>query len=197
MGTLLVINFVLFFSLFSPTPSLAGQLSTPNATLTWNDDDFYVPNKFNCSQFTFTITIDKSVSTVFIAIFNKYNERIGQIFTYASGQANLQVCNNNIDIIGTYVSFEVTQFAGYGGVKTVKAPIEFKNRDSVTPKIQAAATPKPTQTSNTEEKSSFNSVESAVFDELQRRIVGLQSEVKNLKNRIKKICSSSPKPKGC
>jgi hypothetical protein len=94
-------------SVFVLADSNAGQVSTSNASLNWDDSSFYEPSK-GCSNFTFDLVTNDRVYLSTITITNKFNEILGSSITFGkqSGKVQVQVCSGK-DVTGAKVSLQL------------------------------------------------------------------------------------------
>lgn len=186
----------LFSMLMSPT-STADQISTPNATISWDENSIYEP--VSCSKYNFNVTMDASIWQVELSIKNKFGDIVGGGSSqYGNGQLSLQVCARQ-DLSGTVlVARVVTQQVV---TSIFEKPIKFLSRTTATPTQSAKPSPAPTVTvTATPEPAPTVTVTAKP----QSDTASLQVLVDTLKNqnlvltaKLKKICSVRPKPKGC
>lgn len=184
----------LFGSLLLGNSAYGGQISSANATITWDDGSFYEP--VSCSIFKFDVVVDSSIWYVDLQIKNKYGDIVASSSTtYGSGQSQLQVCKGK-DLTDTLLVATVTT---HKVVKSVfEKPIKFLPRSSSSPSATASPAPTPTVTITAVPSPAPTVYLTSPEDQsLRDMVIALQGEVKSLKAKVKRICGNKPKPRGC
>lgn len=204
---LLVSLFVFVASVsLSPTAN-AGQLSAAGASISWNDNEFYTPS--GCTKYTFNYTATNKVLLASIRITNKFNDEVGSttFFGPNAGAVSVQVCSS-YDLTGTKVALDVRGSSVYGGTDAiVSTPITFLSRNGSSastpapaPTVTVTATPAPAPTvtvTATPAPAPTIYLTNPADQNLSALVTSLQSQVKLLNAKLKKICNTKPKPKGC
>jgi hypothetical protein len=177
--------------------SMAEQISTPNATISWDENSIYEP--VSCSKYNFDITMDASIWQVELSIKNKFGDIVGGGSSqYGNGQLSLQVCARQ-DLTGTVlVARVITQKVV---TSIFEKPIKFISRTTATPTQSAKPSPAPTVTiTATPEPAPTVTITSKSQGDaasLQALVDALKNQNLALTAKLKKICSTKPKPKGC
>jgi hypothetical protein len=187
--------FIVSTSLVAVPNANAGQLSAADTSISWEDSTFYEPS--SCTSYIFSYTASNKVLYAEIAITNMFNDRIGSttVFGPNSGKSSVQVCTGK-DLRGTRVVLTVRGSAVYGGVDDiVSTPITFLSRTSTPLK---SPTPTPTVTVTAAPSAAPTVYISNPADQTLTDLVSsLQSQIKLLNSKLKRICNVKPKPKGC
>jgi hypothetical protein len=176
-------------SIFVTSNASAGQISATGATISWDDNALYAPT--SCSAFKFDVVMDSSIWQVSLSINNKFGDIVGSSSSqYGNGQISLQVCSDK-DLSGTVLIAKViTQKI----ITTIyEKPITFLSRTSATtvtpvPTVTVTAKPEPAPTVF---------VTNPADQTLSTLVLTLTGQVNALNAKLKKICSTKPKPKGC
>ena len=149
----------------------AGELVTPNVTVTWDDNSIYKTKQL-VGQVYFKINANSTVRRLEFSIVNKYGDKISNCLL-ASMPSTGHSCDffGNNDYEGTVLNLYVLLHSN--STSTYQSPIIFLDRN------------KPVATSSTQP--------TTPTDELST----LKAQIKQLQNKINKICKSKPKPKGC
>lgn len=183
---------VLASTLITP-PAKAGQINATGATISWDDSAFYIP--VSCSAFKFNVEIDSTIWQVSLSINNKFGDIVASSSTtYGNGQVSLQVCANK-DLTGTVLIARVTTHKVVDSI--YEKPITFLSR-TATPSASAKPTPAPTVTVTATPSPAptvyLNNPADATLTEL---VISLKSQLALVNSKLKKICATKPKPKGC
>jgi hypothetical protein len=217
MRLLLASLLIAISSVFFLSNANAGQLSAAGASISWDDSTFYEPSA--CTSYTFNYTASNKVLLADIKITNRFNDEIGSTIFFGpnSGRVSVQVCTGK-DLSGTKVVLNVKGSAVYGGTDDiVSSPITFLSRSGSpstlpTPTVTVTARPAPAPTvtvtaipapAPTVTVTATPAPAATVFlnnpadKNLSDLVDSLKSQVSLLNNKIKRICSAKPKPKGC
>lgn len=186
----------------------AGQITATGASITWDDSSLYAP--VACSKFNFDIVIDKSIWQVSLSIKNKFGDIVaGSSSTYGNGQISLQVCTGK-DLTGTVL---VAEIVDQKVVTTIyEKPITFLSRTALptptpvpsvkttptpVPTVTITATPVPAPTVTVTAQPVQSPTDWAALESLKAELAITKNDLKTLKSKLMKICSTKPKPKGC
>jgi hypothetical protein len=181
----------------------------------------------NCTQYSFNVTITNRdrVLLAYINIKNKFGDILGSavLSRLDTGQKTVQLCPGK-DLTGSKVELEVLGSGG-GPSEIIARAITFIPRTSVTPAptptvtvtrtpapaptvtvtatpapaptVTVTATPAPAPTVTVTATPAPIYIENPADQTLTNLVTQLNSEVKVLKAKVKKICAAKPKPKGC
>ena len=132
---------VVFATLLSIQSAQAGQLSTNDASISWDESNFYYPS--GSSTLTFNYNLANSVLFASIKVTNKFGDNVGSAFlngTGTSGAKSLQLYSNlgaTPEFAPFLLSFEVQQRSGKADIVT--APLNFISRSATPTKSQPPA----------------------------------------------------------
>jgi hypothetical protein len=195
-----------------------NSLYEPPATATGNCTQY---------NFNVTITNRDRVLLAYINIKNKFGDILGSavLSRLDTGQKTVQLCPGK-DLTGSKVELEVLGSGG-GPSEIIAKAITFIPRTSVTPApapaptvtvtrtpapaptvtvtatpapaptVTVTATPAPAPTVTVTATPAPIYIENPADQTLANLVTKLNSEVKILKAKVKKICAVKPKPKGC
>jgi hypothetical protein len=134
----------IFATLLSIQSAQAGQLSSNDASISWDESNFYYPS--GCSSFTFNYNLANSVLFASIKVTNKFGDNAGSTSlsgTGTSGAKSLQICSTYAkpEFAPFLLSFEVQQSfsTGSGKADIVTAPLNFISRSATPTKSQTPA----------------------------------------------------------
>ena len=150
----------------------AGELVTPNVTVSWDDSSLYIPAQLE-GKVLFTISgLTSQVYRLDFDVVNKFGDKISICYS-AYPPINSHSCAifNNSDYSGTKLNLTVINKNFSSSV--YQSPLTFLDRYT-----KPISQPKETI---------------AINDDLE----GLKEQIRVLKAKINKICKSKPKPKGC
>ena len=150
----------------------AGELVTPNVTVSWDDSSLYIPAQYE-GKVLFTISgLASQIYRLDFDVVNKFGDTISICYSaYPPTNSHSCAIFNNRDYSGTKLNLTVMNKNFSSSV--YQSPITFLDRN-------AKPTPKPAETTATN-----NEFES------------LKEQIRVLTAKINKICKSKPKPKGC
>jgi hypothetical protein len=169
VSTVLITAFFMFMS--SPS-STAGELVTPNVTVSWDDSSLYIPAQFE-GKVLFTISgLTSQVYRLDFNILNKFGDKVSICYS-AYPPSNSHSCSifNNYDYTGTKLNLTVMNKSFSSSV--YQSPLTFLDRNA-----EPISQPKETIATN---------------DDLD----SLKEQIRVLKAKINKICKVKPKPRGC
>jgi hypothetical protein len=202
-------------SILLPNNSFAGEVSTLGVKVLWSDSLYEAPPTQRSTIYQFNFISREGVLISKVSIINSF----GAVLNAAglptsfknnpstnSGSFNVIVFNtesNPLNWSGTKICLEVSLSGGKGTSSNCQ-PIQFLKQgpsaaptSSPTPKVTTTAQPSPTPTVTVTAQPTQSATDRAVIEALSQNLRIIQSELKALKAKLKKICSSKPKPKGC
>jgi len=167
--------FAVFACLLLATPmssAYAGELVTPNATVSWDDSSLYIPAQLE-GKVLFTISgLTSQVYRLDFDVVNKFGDKVSICYS-AYPPSNSHSCSvfNDKDYSGTKLNLTVVNKNFSSSV--YQSSLTFLDRYA-----KPISQPKEIIPSN---------------DDLE----SLKEQIRVLKAKVNKICKSKPKPKGC
>lgn len=164
--------FTCLFSTIPVSSAYAGELATPNVTVSWDDSSLYIPAQFE-GKVVFTISgLTSQVYRLDFDIVNKFGDTISICYS-AYPPSNSHSCSifNDRDYSGSKLNLTVMN-KNYSS-SVYQSPLTFLDR-SKKPTSQAKET-------------------LATNDDLE----SLKNQIRVLTAKINKICKIKPKPRGC
>ena len=208
---------IAFTSVFAISSANAGELNVLGGKLTWSDK-MYISDR--CSNYDFSYSNETGIELLILGF--ELNDPFGRNLAYASqigikpnrsGTWNSQICSNKFtNGLGPYViKLKVQDYASTqrqetseiyflplpGATPTPTPTVTVTATPAPAPTVTVTRTPAPAPTVTVTAMPAPIYIENPANRTLTDLVTNLNSEVKALKAKVKKICAVKPKPKGC
>lgn len=200
-----LVSLLFLFSALAPTSATAAEVNLYGVVVKWKDK-LYQPD--GCSEYSFDWIngSNQKLLSLEVSITDPYDRKVGDedkigVDPGVSGTFKMQICKHHLQAgLGPYtLKVYIESYSGGFGSRATTQDFMFSGIPGATPSpaptLASLPTPTPTVTV-TATPSTFEFFRSESV-RLATEYASLKKQFDSLSSKVKKICASKPKPKGC